>query len=393
MQQRIIRQYYLLSTLFHVGSVQIISAMYVTFLMQNGLNLFEVNLVNASFYLTLFICEIPTGAFADIFGRKKAFVLACVLISMGMFTYGYSHTFASFVAAEIMLGIAMTFRSGAFQAWLVDNLKHHGHDGEFHQIFGREGLIKQVGGGISAVVGAHLAAKNPALPWLIGGTIATVTAVVAAIIMKEEYFTPQAFSWKRGISAMKEVAKTSIRYGMSDASVRFVLIVTSIFIFAMQPLNMYWQPFFRSHHVSEAGLGYVFIGMMSTLAIGAFIISRIRNWENEKKMILSAHICIGICILLAAISTNLPWALTFFLLHEIPRGMLGPLMDNYLQKRIPSHERASIVSFCAVAPHIGGAVGLVASGLVAESCGISIAWTCSATALIAGAILISQRQK
>ena len=88
MQKRIISQYYILSCLFNAGGTQVISAIYVTFLIKNGLSLLEVNLVNMSFFLTLFICEIPTGAFADIFGRKKSFVLACVLMCLSMFVYG-----------------------------------------------------------------------------------------------------------------------------------------------------------------------------------------------------------------------------------------------------------------------------------------------------------------
>ena len=70
-QRRLIRQYYTLSCLFNAGGLSIISAIYVSFLMKNGMSLLQVNLVNTAYFLTLFICEIPTGAFADIFGRKK----------------------------------------------------------------------------------------------------------------------------------------------------------------------------------------------------------------------------------------------------------------------------------------------------------------------------------
>jgi len=116
MQKKIIYQYYILSCLFSAAGTQIISAIYVTFLIKNGLNLLEVNLVNMTFFLTLFICEIPTGAFADIFGRKTSFVLACGLMGLSMFVYGASHTFVGFIIAEVIGGIAATFKSGAFQA-------------------------------------------------------------------------------------------------------------------------------------------------------------------------------------------------------------------------------------------------------------------------------------
>ncbi|EFK96474.1 hypothetical protein LDC_1504 [sediment metagenome] len=70
------------------------------------------------------------------------------------------------------------------------------------------------------------------------------------------------------------------------------------------------------------------------------------------------------------------------------RGMYPPLVNGYLQKRIPSSERATVSSFCAIAPHIGGVFGLLLSGLIAQHFGISVAWIVSASILIVGAIFV-----
>jgi MFS family permease len=389
-QKKIIRQYYILSCLFNAGGMQVISAIYVTFLIHNGLNLLQVNLVNTTFFLTLFICEIPTGAFADIFGRKTSFVLACGLMSLSMFIYGMSHTFIGFVVAEIIAAVGATFKSGAFQAWLVDSLKHHGYEGEYNHIFGRENLIRQIGGGIGAVTGSYLAAHNPILPWFVGGSVMAITTLLAYTAMKEDYFMKGTFSWKRGLTSMRDIAVSSIRYGTKDKTVRFILIVTCVQIFSVQALNMYWQPFFRDHKVSEQHLGFLFIGMMVCLAAGAFIASRLRSKGKEKRMIMQSQICAGAIVIAAVLMPSLPLMILLFLLHEMPRGCWNPLLDSYLQKRIPSHERATIASFCAIAPHIGGAVGLVLSGLIAQFFGISAAWIVAGVSLIIGALLVAR---
>ncbi|MCX6718781.1 MAG: MFS transporter [Candidatus Taylorbacteria bacterium] len=161
--------------------------------MKHGLNLFEVNLVNTSFFITLFVCEIPTGAFADIFGRKASFVLACALISVSMFVYGSSSNLWGFVLAEVICAIGFTFRSGAFQAWLVDSLKHHGYDGDLTRIFARENLICQIGGGCGAIAGSYIYAYDPAWPWFSGGAGLLIVAVIAQVTMKEEYFVRRRF--------------------------------------------------------------------------------------------------------------------------------------------------------------------------------------------------------
>jgi len=307
-----------------------------------------------------------------------------------MFVYGLSSTFVGFVAAEIMGGVGLTFRSGAFKAWLVDSLKHHGYEGEYGPIFGRQTLYDQIGGGIGAVVGSYLSAFHPSLPWFFGGIVLCTTAVVAGVVMKEDYFKPAVFSWKLGLASMKDIAMKSVRYGMNHKAVRFVLMATGLQIFAVQALNMYWQPFFKSHGVGDRQMGFIYIGIMAMAAIGAYLVSKFSCYGKEKRAIVVMVMLSGVLALITPLVPGLPLMLAFYLLHELPRGAWFPLMDAYLQKRIPSAERATISSFCAVAPHIGGAVGLVVSGVIAQKFGIMITWVISGLFLVIGGLAIAR---
>jgi len=78
-------------------------------LLSRGLNLFQINLVNVAFYTTLFVFGIPTGAFADIFGRKTSVVLAGIFNALGTLVYYLATGFLGFAAAEILLAIGSTF--------------------------------------------------------------------------------------------------------------------------------------------------------------------------------------------------------------------------------------------------------------------------------------------
>jgi sugar phosphate permease len=140
----------------------------------------------------------------------------------------------------------------------------------------------------------------------------------------------------------------------------------------------------------EQHLGYLFVGMMTMLSLGAYIASLIRNQGIEKRIILNVQILTGIIMIAVTLFKDLPFIIILFILHEVPRGFWSPLMDNYLQKRIPSSERATISSFCSIAPHIGGAIGLGVSGLVAQYFGIHVSWMVSSVVLIVGAVLISR---
>ncbi len=388
---RTINQYYALSFMFSAGGMSIISAIYVTYLLRHGLNLFEVNLVNAIFYVTLFTCEIPTGAFADVFGRKASFVTACALLSLSMIVYGVSSTFAGFVMAEMIGAVGNTFRSGAFQAWLVDSLKHQGYEGEFNHIFGRESIINKIGGGLGALLGSYLTYYSSSYPWYFGCLVMFICTIISSITMRESYFVRAKLSWATGLTSMRDITKSSIRYGINDKSVRFILLMKGFQIFAVQSLNMYWQPYFKENGLFEYQLGYLYNGMMIALALGSYVASRYMIKGREDSVIVLLHASVGLLIVCSVAVSGI-WSLTIlFILHEVPRGCLDPYMDNYINKRVPSSERATILSFCSIAHHVGGAIGLLVSGVIAQFFGIGIAWLVSGMFLIVVSLSMLKR--
>ena len=393
MQKKIIIQYYVLSTLFNAVGMQMVCSTYATFLAKHGLSLLQINLVNAICYVAVFTCEIPTGAFADIFGRKTSFVMACAVLSLGTFIYGCSNTFTGFAIAEIFAAIGMTFKNGAFDAWFVDSLKHFGHKGDNRHSFSRAELITQAGGIIGAITGSYMAAVDSRLPWLVSGALLALLSVASSLIMREDYFIRKAFSFKLGFASMRNVAVSSIRYGINDKNVRFILIITAIQIFAVQSMNMYWQIMFRDRGLKEQHLGFVVMGISSALALGAFVSSKLKAKQGEKSIILVSQVCAGAIIIVAALLPGLPLLTVSVLIHEIPRGAWNPMIKSYTHERIPSEERATISSFCSIAPHIGGAIGLVTSGLIAQSCGIACSWIVSGFCLIFGALIVARNSK
>ena len=109
-------------TAFHFGT-------YVLFLLSHQLTIFEVSLVNMVFMTTMFLLEVPTGAVADIFGRRFSYLLSNLVIAAGFLFYGFSGTLVGFMLAEAILALGATLTSGALDAWFVDSLKFYGYQG------------------------------------------------------------------------------------------------------------------------------------------------------------------------------------------------------------------------------------------------------------------------
>ncbi len=385
-----IRQYLILTAMNRFG-VGFTAAVYVTFLISKGLNLFEVNLVNFVFFTTLFICEIPTGAFADVFGRKSSYVISCFLFALGMFVYSISTSFWGFAGAEAICAIAMTFSSGAFQAWLVDKLAHHGYEGTFTPIFAREQQISQGVGIVGAIIGATIADNSLTLPWIIGGFVVFTTGVTACLWMKEEYFVRQKLSFGAGLRSMKNITVTSVHYGFKNKVIRFILVIGAVQFIVVQAPNMQWQPFFKQFLKSQFGLGILWAGMALGLMVGAYLAPRfLKKFKDEKKTLILTQILVGLGIAGTVVWNIFPAAATIFILHEIARGMFKPIKDAYLHDNIPSRERATLISFESIAHHGGGMIGLLLSGMLAEYAGIRLTWFMAGLALILSALLVAK---
>jgi MFS family permease len=392
MVQKTVKIYYAFVVLFQLG-ISFIAAMYVMFLLSHGLNLFEVNLVNFVFFTTLLLFEVPTGVIADTFGRKTSYVLACLGMSLSMLVYGLSNTFIGFVVAEVIGAIAATLASGAFQAWFVDRIRFFGYKGELDHFFAREQIFKQGAIIVGAVSGAVAADYNLAIPWFLGALVFAGTGIAALIVLKEEYFKKTAFSIARSIRMIGNTLRTSVQYGLKNGPLRFVLIMGMVQYIALQAPNMQWQPFLSQYFESRTSLGFIFAGISLSIALGALLSKRIRNrMRHPTSSLIVAQMAIGVGIIGTVLVPGIYLVLLIFLAHEFARGVYRPLKDAYLNSHIPSAERATLLSFDSMGTRLGGMIGLLMSGYLAQSVSIPSAWIISGSILIIGTVLVARKR-
>ncbi len=393
MQTRPVRLYYFLMFVKNLGAAFSV-ATYVMFLLSRGLNLLQINLVNFVFFTTLFVCEVPTGVVADVFGRKLSFALSCFVYAAGMFLYAGSNSFFGFAAAEATAAVGATLASGAFEAWLVDSLKHRGDGRALAPVFARGEQIRHGTWILGALGGSFVAQWNLVFPWIVGGSVMLIAGMLTILLMREEYFVRRTWSWRRGWNSMHTTTVQSLRFVRSSSVVHFLIVMGIVQLFAVQAPNMQWQPFFGKFFSAKIAFGVLFTGISLSLFAGSALAPRfLRRMRSDRRAILAAQGAIGVGLLLAALVQPLVLILPAFLFHEMCRGLFNPLKSAYLNAHIPSAERATIISFDTMAHHVGGMVGLLVSGLVAHYGSIPLAWGMSGFSLLAATLLIARNGK
>lgn len=358
---------------------------------ERGLSIPEISAIVFVLMIAVFIFEIPTGVIADVFGRKLSYVFSRFFLALSLIVYVTADSFSLFLIAMILQAISLTLSSGAFQAWLVDSLKHNFCFTPLSSILVRTKQI-EFGAGIAGVlIGSFLADKNIAFPWIASIFVTFATGIIAIVFMKEEYFSEQKkeFSFVTKIKSTKKTVRIGIECAKSSKAVKFVLLVGLLQLFVTQPVSVQYQIFFEQFLFNKTALGFLWIAITIAMTIGTTLaprlLSKLKN--NHKKALALSQIGIGIGILFSGIFV-FPFSLLAFLFWNLMTGMFDPISDEYLNKNIPSKSRATILSFESMACSVGSGIGLIVGGFIAEYYSIPVAWKILGILLIVSTLLI-----
>jgi len=382
MEKKIVRSYLAFTLIFNFfGSF--VFPTYILFLRDNGLSFSEVGLVNCAFLLAVFLFEIPTGVVADYFGRKFSVVLGVFAWALGAFVYFQSHSIYGFILAEVISAFGASCESGAMDAWLKDSLDYHGSKKKIGEIFGNSDVVTRLGWIFGGAVGGYIGASSLRSPWLISAIGLFVTAIIAIVIFREDYFQKKQFDWQHSWRDMGGLIRDSVQYGYREKKIWNLIVMSTFFAIGLQAMNMQWSPFFESKFGIE-NITYVWLGISGMFMIGSLLAKYLIKREHAERRILIIAL-VGLIFFTAssAFGTNMIFVLVSFLLHEFARGVIGPVQRGYLQDQITSSDkRATIGSFQGMVNRLGGGVGWLACGFLADYLSIPQVWQISTVFLI-----------
>lgn len=378
---RLMWLYFFITFTFGFGHAFFFST-YSIYLMSKGLDLLQINVVNCVFMASVFLLEIPTGAYADLFGRKRSFVTSCFVYGLAMIIYWQADSFWICIVAELFAALGAALHSGAMEAWIVDSMRIAGHRGGLRTLFRREHYVSQVGIVGGSLLGAYIAQYDLSLPWLVAGVSMILVGIFASYAMQETPIT--ARKTLSGFASIGLITRDSITYGVRHKGVLYIILFGSVCALCVQTMNMQWQiRFMQDFSFNPRHLGWTFVGISLFIMIGNRLSTKLssRFGKGRRAIVLSQCFTAG-GIIAAGWFTSVAPVLIAFYVHEMGRGMFAPLKRAYMNERIPSATRATILSFDSMVAHSGAFLGLLGSGLIAKHWSIATSWMTSGLLLI-----------
>jgi MFS family permease len=124
-----------------------------------GLTLEQFAILNIVWALTIVLAEVPSGALADIVGRKRLVVFAAIMMVVEMALIVFApigaspFLFSLFLANRICSGLSEAAASGADEALAYDSLKALGREDDWAKILQRTTQVVSVGFFMTMILG------------------------------------------------------------------------------------------------------------------------------------------------------------------------------------------------------------------------------------------------
>lgn len=87
-----------------------------------GLTPFQLVIMGTAMGVTLLLFEIPTGAVADLYSRRRSVLIGTAIIAVSFLLQGGWPSLWPTLAGQVIWGLGYTFVSGAAQAWITDEI-------------------------------------------------------------------------------------------------------------------------------------------------------------------------------------------------------------------------------------------------------------------------------
>ncbi|MDK8709886.1 MFS transporter [Corynebacterium pseudodiphtheriticum] len=111
-------------------------------LLDKGLSLSQILLVQAGFSVAVLLFEFPSGAIADMISRRTLYFISRLVFCIFFLVVIFGHGFPLMLLAWIIYGLATALESGTLDAALINNAKN------------RQGVSASTVGGLEGTVGA-----------------------------------------------------------------------------------------------------------------------------------------------------------------------------------------------------------------------------------------------
>jgi MFS family permease len=358
--------FYLESFLAYI--IQFAPAFALVYLYTLGMSLTKIGVLMAIIPLSTFIFEIPTGAIADIYGRKFSVLLGYFLEGITMFLIYFTNSFSLLILVFFLWGIVGTLSSGSKEAWVFDLIKKKNKK-IAQDYFSKEKFLQSTALIFSGIIGALFVQKfGLRLIWIISGCSFLLSMIL--LIPAEEIRKKRVPKNKGLLENLLNQSKKSIKYSVKHPVLFYLLIADFFMIISVTfAEGLAYVPFLSQLGMPAYAFGYFWSASWLVVAIAPLCSKRLLGNRKEINFLFLATLIGSIILLLVFFSESYLYAVLIILISLFFFGLKYPIEKPYFHKFVPSKMRATIGSFQSMIFSLAAIIALPMGGLLIDLIG------------------------
>lgn len=322
---------------------------------QLGLSFEDFLIGEIAFAVVMIALEVPSGWISDVWNRKHVLALSFVFEIVGWALLYNADTLWLAAVAQGVIGIGTSLFSGTDSAILYDSLLEQKREHAYRALYSRSFAYSFYALALSALAGGVLYAMDPYLP-LHASVAACVIGLGISLFLREPVCHKRAVSG----NALADMASSVIFAIRQRPEIGSMMLYWALLMGATKVLFWCQQPFYEL-----VGVPVALFGVLT--AVGSVTSGLAGQWGHKLDEVIRPRyviyalgwVCVASTFILA-MAPNM-WTLALLFSSPLAFGFFKPAMGDYLNKRVSSERRATLLS----ANNLGSSLVFIPVSLIA----------------------------
>lgn len=308
------------------------------------------------------LLEIPSGAIADLLGKRKTILFGMIAGFIGVMIMTFSGNLVGMTIGWMITQICYAFYSGAAEALVYDSLKDLKEEDQFDHVISKSSSIESITGAIATLIGGFVYYYNNQLPHFLWG-LGFLFGSIASYFFIEPKIDTEKFSFrtyfKQIFTGIKELTQTELKYYIGF----FFALVGVYYLYSWGFVRPAIATSFGFFSKEQA------IILPALTIFGAFIVRLIptmKKYVSDLTGLVTLSLFMSVGFVLSFF--NLGWyGLIPMFLIAVAGHLATPWISIIVNKRIESKDRATTLSTISLLNKIPYVVIVVTVGKMVEN--------------------------
>lgn len=379
-----IKKYYLIGLL--AGFAFFFNEIPVLYYQHFNLSFSQISIIAITISATTLIFQVPSGAFADLHGRKTNTFLATVFLAASLIVFAVSSTLLQFIVASVLMGLSWAF--WADRPLLYDSLKELGREKDYLKIISKTEAIFLSVGILAAYFGPYLFSYNVRFPYYVSAFSALFLTIVPLTFYEPKIEHKEKITLKKHCLQMKE----GLLFTLERSKLVWLIMISALIVI----VGDVFAGLISAPYIIEIGFTLKQLGVIAFIAttiqtITVFFADKIERKIGEKKSFFL--IVVSVFLMFLGIYYARDYLLIlFFAVFWSAMSFREMVIESYINRHLHKKNRATVLSIYSMSLAVLRIMFMPVFGHIIDATSLSFTILVLAMmTLVVGAVLLFVR--